>query len=331
MPASSGGQSALCLSRAGGGAAFARRNLIPSGSGSATAERIFGRLIHCYNRNSDPATEALGGGVARFPVVGRKNAGTVEEAELASYFGVAPEIVGFVSELLQDLSELGSDPELIVQWLRDAGLAGAQTRVLDLGCGKGAVAVAVAEALGCRVDGVDALSGFVEVARGQARRLGLEHLCHFDLGDLRETVQDARGYDAVLLIAVGVLGSTADIVGGCRRCVASGGLIIIDGAYLRESEKLVFPGYEELTTRDETLRQLTSYGDHLVRELTLSVETVRAQNLRYTGWIVHRADELSARYPEHADAFHAYLEKEQQECAILETAVTCATWMLQRA
>jgi cyclopropane fatty-acyl-phospholipid synthase-like methyltransferase len=276
-------------------------------------------------------TEALGGGVGRFSVVGSKNARTVEEAELASYFGVAPEIVGFVSELLQDLWELGSDPELIVQWLQGAGLAGAQTRVLDLGCGKGAVAIAVAEALGCRVDGVDALSGFVEVARGQARRLGLEHLCRFELGDLRETVQHAHGYDAVLLIAVGVLGSTAEMVGGCRRCVPPGGVIIIDGAYLREPGKLDFPGYRELTTRDETLRQLTSFGDHLVRERTIPVEAVHAQNQRYTGWIERRAEELSARHPEHADAFHAYVNKEQQECAILETAVTCATWMLQRA
>jgi methylase of polypeptide subunit release factors len=137
--------------------------------------------------------------------LGSKDAEAVEEAELASYFGVAPEIVGFVPELLQDLWELGSDPELIVRWLREGGLAGAQTRVLDLGCGKGAVALAVAGALGCRVDGVDALLAFVEVARGQARRLGLGQLCRFELGDLRETVQDARGDDAVLLLAVGVL------------------------------------------------------------------------------------------------------------------------------
>lgn len=263
--------------------------------------------------------------------MGSNDAGSATEAELASYFGVAPEILGFVPELLQDLWELGSDPKLIVRWLRDEGLAGAQTRVLDLGCGKGAVALAVAEALGCRVDGVDALPEFVEVARGQARRLGLGRLCRFELGDLRETVQDARGYDAVLLLAVGVLGSTAEMVSDCRRCVTPGGLMIIDDAYLREPGKLEFPGYEELTTRDETLRQLTSHGDHLVREQTIPVEAVRAQNQRYTGWIERRAQELSARHPQHAAAFHAYLDKEQQECAILETAVTCATWMLQRA
>lgn len=108
------------------------------------------------------------------------------------------------------------------------------------------------------------------------------------------TVQRARGYDAVLLISVGVLGSPAEVVGACRRCVGTGGLMIIDDAYLRQEEKLEFPGYEQLTTRDETLRQLASHGDHVVREQTIPVETVRAQNRRYTQWIERRAEELAA-------------------------------------
>jgi len=268
--------------------------------------------------------------VDRFLGVERKVQKPVEDSELGSYFGVAPEIVRFVPELLQDLWELGSDPDLIVQWLRHAGLGVARARVLDLGCGKGAVAIAVAQALGCRVDGVDAMPAFVEIARRQTRRLGLDDLCTFEVGDLRETVQRARGYDAVLLISVGVLGSPAEVVGACRRCVGTGGLMIIDDAYLRQEEKLEFPGYEQLTTRDETLRQLASHGDHVVREQTIPVETVRAQNRRYTQWIERRAEELAARYPEHADAIHAYVAKERQESTVLETAVTCATWMLRR-
>ena len=36
----------------------------------------------------------------------------------------------------------------------------------------------------------------------------------FELGDLRETVEHAHGYDAVLLVSVGVLGSPEEVVGG---------------------------------------------------------------------------------------------------------------------
>ncbi len=44
--------------------------------------------------------------------------------EIAKYFGVAPEIPPFLPELLADLSELGSEPELVAEWLRGAGLGG---------------------------------------------------------------------------------------------------------------------------------------------------------------------------------------------------------------
>jgi len=38
-----------------------------------------------------------------------------------------------VPELLQDLWELGSDPDLVAQWLELEGCVGSEARVLDLG------------------------------------------------------------------------------------------------------------------------------------------------------------------------------------------------------
>ena len=35
--------------------------------------------------------------------------------------------------------------------------------------------------------------------------------------------------------------------------------------------------------------------------------------------------------PEHAPALRAFVEKERRECELLESALECATWMLQRA
>jgi SAM-dependent methyltransferase len=254
----------------------------------------------------------------------------MNDADLAAYFGVAPAILEHVPELLQDLWELGSDPELVLEWLREEGLGGSGTRVLDLGCGKGAVAMTVAEELGCRVDGIDALPAFIDLARGEARARGLGQLCRFEVGDLRETIREARGYDAVLLVSVGVLGSAEALVGGCRRCVKDGGVIIIDDAYLVRPGAIEFPGYDNLTTREETLRQLASHGDELLRERRTPRAEVRAQNKRYSRAIERRVAELTARHPEHAHSLRDYLHKERRECEILETVVECATWMLRR-
>lgn len=243
---------------------------------------------------------------------------------------MTPEIVRYLPELLQDFWELGSDPDLVVGWLEEEGLGEGERRVLDLGCGKGAVSLAVAERLGCRVRGVDALPAFVEIARAEARRRSLDRLCRFEHGDIREVVQGARDYDAVLLISVGVLGSVGDIVAKCRRCVGPGGLMVVDHAYLNDPQAIEFNGYEELSIREETLRQLGAHGDRLVRERVIPLDEVRSQNRRYNQWIESRAHELSAAHPEHARAFSAYVEKEHQECRILESSVTCATWMLRR-
>ena len=74
---------------------------------------------------------------------------------------------------------------------------------------------------------------------------------------------------------------------------------------------------------------LTAHGDQLVRERRTPLAEVREQNHRYNAWIERRAGELADRHPELADSFRAYVEKERQECEILERLVECATWLLR--
>lgn len=255
----------------------------------------------------------------------------MDNPDLAAYFQVDPAILRFVPELLQDLDALGSDPELVVAWLDEAGLRGPGTRVLDLGCGKGAVAVAVADRLGCHVHGVDALPAFIEAARRQAVSRWVGALCTFETGDLRDTVMKGGGYDAVLLVSVGVLGSPEAMVRGCRACTRPGGVMILEEAYLREEGRLEFPGYGDVVTHAETLRQLTSHGDELIAERRTPLAEMQGQNRRVTAWIERRAEELAVSHPEHAPAFRAFVEKERRECELLESTLECAAWMLRRA
>lgn len=250
--------------------------------------------------------------------------------KLAAYFGVAPEILPFVPELLQDFTELGSEPELVAQWLHEAGLRSPH-RILDLGCGKGAASIAVARELGCHVDGVDALDPFVEAARAGAERAGVAHRCVFRRGDLGRALRRMGGYDAVLYLAVGeVLGTLEESVRALRRAVRVGGYIVLDDGYRLEEVAVDFPGYALMATREETLRALTASGDRIVRERLSSPEEIRSQNERYFAHITRRARELAARHPEHAERFSAYVEKEREENRLLETAVQCAVWLLQR-
>ena len=76
-------------------------------------------------------------------------------------------LLPYLPELLADLQELGSDAEAITRVLGDLNLT-KSTTVVDLGCGKGAVAVEVAEGLNLRVLGIDLFEPFIESCKEQA-------------------------------------------------------------------------------------------------------------------------------------------------------------------
>jgi len=146
------------------------------------------------------------------------------EEQVAEALETTPELLPFLPELLADLDELGTEVRDIVELLRPRGLP-AGARVLDLGCGKGTVALALARELGFRVLGVDGFVPFVEEASRHAAERGLAGACEFRQGDLREAVREVGGMDVVMLLAVGrVLGDAAETVEALRRCVRPGGV-----------------------------------------------------------------------------------------------------------
>ena len=253
------------------------------------------------------------------------------DAELAAFFQVDPSILHLVPELLTDVWALGSDPERVIRQLQPAGLAPG-ARVLDLGCGKGAVSLAVAEAFAAKVDGTDAFAPFVADAVRRAEAVGLAGECCFWCEDLRTTAAVARGYDAVLYISVGnVFGGPQDTVAALRRTVRPGGLMVFDDGYLASGDRgIAFPGYGHMLSRRRTINGLTTFGDRLVDERLIPPDELAAQNRVIMQVIEVRAAALATRFPQHAAALAAYVAKEKAECEVLDNRVQCATWIIER-
>lgn len=253
---------------------------------------------------------------------------------IAEYFNVDPEIAHLVPRLLADFDARGSYPSLLVELLAQAGLERG-ARLLDLGCGKGAVAIAAARALEARVDGVDLLPAFVEQARARAEAAGVAGRCHFEVGDLRQSLTlpgRPAGYDAALLVSVGeVLGPLGQAVGAMRRVVRPGGLLVVDDGYLLGDTAPDLAGYGQSLTREQALAQLTSHGDPIVVEQPVTAAQVAGQNAQYNRWIGARAEQLAREFPQHAAALQAYVERELEESRMLETDFACVTWILRRA
>ena len=254
----------------------------------------------------------------------------IPACEIAAYFHIDVEIVPFIPELVADFDALGSFPERIVALLRDAGLPEG-TRVLDLGCGFGAVSRAIAGQLGFEVTGVDMLEAFVMEARRRAEIEGVSNLCRFHCADIRDFLDETTTYDIVLLVSVGdALGSLDRTVGRLREHVRPGGYMVIDDGYAVDDTPRRFPGYDRVEDRERTIARLTTHGDTLVQEIPVTPEEMRRQDQEYTRRIAGQVRRLSREHPEHREAFERYLAREKRESALLEDLMVRATWMLRR-
>jgi SAM-dependent methyltransferase len=232
-------------------------------------------------------------------------------------------------DLVADLWELGAAADRIVDALRAAGVEPG-SRVLDLGCGKGAVAVALAERLDLRVKGIDALPPFLDAARALAAARGVSSRCVFRQGDIRRLLGKTGRYDAVLLLSLGpVAGDHRRTVGEVRRLVRPGGHLVIDDGFLADGVGRL-PGYEGHADRSETLGRLTAFGDLLVREVVSSAEETRPVNERNTASIRRRARALKVAHPDLAGPIDEYVARQERETSLLGTDLTCALWVLRR-
>ena len=252
-----------------------------------------------------------------------------ETRQIAAALDATPELVPYLPDLLADLWDLGSSPSLIADWLHGLDLP-SHARVLDLGCGKGAVSLTLARDLGFVVHGVELFEPFIRDARARTKEWGLGGRCLFQKADLREVVLSATDYDVVVYASVGALGRLDDCVGALRRCVRHGGHMVIDDGFLAPDAEPA-SGFENLAPHEESRRRLTSHGDEIVREHVLGVEEMRAIDRRYIESIEHRADALAAAHPQYADLILGYVDRQERAAAAWERNAVSATWLLARA
>jgi 2-polyprenyl-3-methyl-5-hydroxy-6-metoxy-1,4-benzoquinol methylase len=75
----------------------------------------------------------------------------------------------YIPYLLQDLWALGSSVEIILKVIKELELP-KSAKVLDLGCGKGAVSIQIASRFGFHVTGIDAMEHFFRIRFGNQKK-----------------------------------------------------------------------------------------------------------------------------------------------------------------
>lgn len=232
----------------------------------------------------------------------------------------------YLPYILQDLWELGSDPKAVIRLIRE-NIPEHELRVLDLGCGKGAVSVALAKELNCHVTGIDAMNEFIKEASEYARVLSVSDKCKFIKGDIRELISNYTGYDLIILGAIGsVFGNIYETLTIVKRSLNSGGYVILDDCYIDDE---IITDYNRCLRKSEFYRQIKEAGFDIICEDIFPHEQIEETEEGLIKHIRQRIYELIDKEPDKKELFLGYLKSQEYETEILKNVVITGTWLLK--
>ncbi len=239
-----------------------------------------------------------------------------------------PELKQFIPYLLQDLWEIGSSSGKILSVITKNKLHENHLRILDIGCGKGAITIPIAKELNAEVFGIDAMPEFVEDAKTKAKEYGVEKLCSFINGDAVKLINGLKDFNLALLASVGpVLGDVSQTLANLEKCLTDGGYVILDDCYLPDE---AVSNYTRCPRETQFFKQISESNFSVIDTVTqLPDETADTDNYIYTK-IEMRVNELSDKFPVKKSIFENYLAAQKKENYSLENELQCVTILLKK-
>lgn len=253
---------------------------------------------------------------------------SVEESVVIAMDGSDKELFPFLSYILQDLWEIGSDPDAIIKLIGKHFTKYDDLKVLDLGCGKGAVSIKVAHKLGCNCYGIDAVPEFISYAQKKAIEYNVEHLCKFETGDIREKIKELKGYDIIILGAIGpIFGDYFTTLSTLSRCINKNGIFIIDDGYIDDDSNYNHP---LMFKKKTVLQQIEMAGMELAENDIMQKEDIKDSDDYIFDNLKKRCYELIEKYPDKQNLFLDYIKKQEIENEVLENKVIGTTMVIKR-
>lgn len=253
---------------------------------------------------------------------------SLEESVLTALDGTDRALLPYLPYILQDLWEIGASPDIMLMLIKKHFPNPTALSALDLGCGKGAVSIRLASALGCACHGIDAVGAFIDEARQKARACGVADRCRFEIGDLRTELARLTSYDVILLGAIGpVLGNYFETLTALSACLKPQGAILIDDGYVDDDSDFDHAGLEKKST---ILRQIAQAGMRLIDEHLTPTSAIKATDNAMYAHIEQRCRELIEKHPEQRAIFENYLKNQREENDALENRAHCATLVIKR-
>lgn len=251
----------------------------------------------------------------------------LEQSILESLDGFQTGLFPYLPYILQDLWEMGSDPETMFSLVKNH-INKQDLRILDLGCGKGAVSIKLARELDCTVLGIDGMPDFIARAREAAMEYGVSGRCIFETGDIREKIGGLTGFDLVVLGAIGqALGDVETTLKTVRLSLNPSGYVLLDDGYIADDSPVA---YNRCLRKSDFYDQIDSAGFRILKEAIIRKETMESNDKTIYASLERRVNELKELHPEKEELFNAYLKSQQFENQMLETEITGGAWLLRR-
>jgi cyclopropane fatty-acyl-phospholipid synthase-like methyltransferase len=253
---------------------------------------------------------------------------TIEESVVIAMDGSDKELFPFLPYILQDIWEIGADPDAIVKLIKKHCTNLHELKVLDLGCGKGAVSVKIAQECACFCYGIDAISEFIDYAKQKANDFHVAYLCKFEIGDIREKINELSDYDIVILGAIGpVFGDYYSTLTSLSKCINKSGIFMIDDGYIDDDSDFIHP---LMSKKSDILQQIEMAGMQLLENDIMDKECIKDSDDCIFENIKRRCNELIEHYPDKQHLFLNYISKQELENDVLENKVIGTTMVIKK-
>jgi len=251
---------------------------------------------------------------------------TIEESVVIAMDGQDKHLYPYLPFILQDIWELGASPEIIINLIKKHKSEFESLKILDLGCGKGAVSIKIAKEFNCNCFGVDAVEEFVNNAIIIAEESGVNDYCKFEVGDVRSKRFNESYYGVVILGAIGqVFGDYYSTVTSIKNCLLPDGLIIVDDSYLDEKSNF---SHSQIEKKSHIVNQLADANMRIIDEAIISGEQIKESNKYIFNKIKMRCEELIKKEPGNKHLFENYIKNQENENIVLEQEVICSTMVI---
>jgi protein-L-isoaspartate O-methyltransferase len=250
----------------------------------------------------------------------------IKKSVVESLDGVEVELFSYLPYILQDLWEIGSDPSIMLSLIKE-NIENKKLRILDLGCGKGAVSINLAKELKYSVKGIDAIPEFIESAKKYAEIYQVNDLCEFEAGDIRTKIKELKDFDVIILGAIGpILGNLYETLNILTEALNIQGYVLLDDAYIEDKSQTQ---YNRCSRKTDFYNQIKAAGFEVIHEIIMNKNSIEDSDKSIYKSIEKRVNELIIQYPENRDLFLDYLRSQEYENHMLENELVSGSWLLR--